>query len=254
MPSLADAAKSILPGWGYYTGAEVDKANTENQYGQQFLRDMQQYDPSAHYEQVNQYGGSDGDNVRTMMRLIYDPSKLPNGGTPGMVDMNAGAYNGMYNDGAEHSYGGNLFKPDAVTNDANGYGRVTSPRNMNLAADHHSAVDTYGPMIVALIASLGAAAPALAAGNATLGSFSTGTGGALANGLVNGARALDNGGGLSSLVPAAISAGGSALGLPSYVTSGANAAYGISQGRRPSPVGAGMSLAQIIANSVGPGG
>lgn len=221
MPTLAEASKSILPGWGYYTGAEVDSANTQNPYGQQFLADVQKYDPNARWEFANAYGGSDGGAQQTMYKLNYDASKLPGGGTPGMVDMNAGAFNGMYNDGGEHSYKGNLFNPDAVGEDKNGYGRTTSPRNMNLGADHHSAVDTYGPMIIALIASLGAAAPALMAGNASLGSFSTGLGGSLTNGIVGGARSLGNGGGAMSLLPMLAQLGGSFAGVSPSLTGGA---------------------------------
>jgi hypothetical protein len=205
------ATNNVLPGWGYYLGNEVDSANVNNKYGQQFLNDIQKYDPNAHWEVANQYGGSDGGATTTMMRMVYDKSKLPGGDRPAMVDMNPGAYAG-FRDDPNAGYRGHLYDQSAISEDPNGYGLVTSPRNLNIAADDAPDwVAKYAPMIIASIATMGAAAPALMAGEGLFSSLAgAGTlGSSLTTALPSIAGAADRGDWLSVLS----SLGPGALGL-----------------------------------------
>ncbi len=247
MATLSQVA-NVLPGWGYYlSGNQFGAENVNNQYGQDFLRQLQQYDPSAHFQAQQTYGGEGGDSGTTYT-LQYDPSKLPNGGAPGMVDMNQGAYAGLRND-PNASYGGHLFDSNAVSKDPNGYGTVTSPRNMNVAADEApDAIARYAPMIVMALATMGAGAPLLSALGGGGGAM---TGANMGVAGINAVRALANGGGVQSLIPAAISMGGSALGVPSYATSLLNTGIGLAQGKTPNPIGAGMTLANIMRQQPG---
>jgi hypothetical protein len=219
--STTPPTKPILPGWGYYLGADSGQGqfaaeNVNNEFGQNFLRQLQQYDPNAHFTRHETYGGEGGGGGETYS-LDYDRTKLPNGG-PGKdwgVDMNQGAFAGLRND-PNASYAGHLFNNDAVRTDPNGYGQVTDHRNQNILADQAPDwIGKYGPAIIAMIASMGAAAPALLAGEG-MGSFGLGAGGNMAMGIVNGAQSLSNGGSpLQVLGNAAINYGTGQLGLPS---------------------------------------
>ena len=269
------AAAPQLSGWGYYLGNEVDQGNTQNKYGQQFLHDIQQYDPNAHWEVANQYGGSDGGATQTMMRLVYDDKKLPGGGAPAMVDMNQGAYAG-FRDDPNAGYAGHLFDHDAaITTDPNGYGRVTSPRNMDLASDFYDPWGTYGPMIIAAIATMGAAAPALAA-RAGLGAFSggLGAGGAAVSALPGVGRAISSGdylGAAGSIAGAGLGLGGmpiaggiASAAVPTYRAAqngdwlgaalAAAGPAGRAAGVDPLITQAGTSLGRIYRNQQGPKG
>jgi hypothetical protein len=61
-----------------------------------------------------------------------------------------------------------LYNQSNIVNDPH-YGPLTDARNVDTRHADNEGWFRYAPLIVAAIASMGAAAPALAAGNATLG-------------------------------------------------------------------------------------
>jgi len=136
---------AAIPYWGFYaSGNPLTSDPNQSGTGQQFLRALQQYDPSASFVQhASPYEG-DGAGGPAQWSLQYDASKLPGGGFPNAVDLNPDTYAPLYGDTKGHGAQGTVNNPSGVTNSPV-YGQTTPTSNFTWAKTNNLD-DILGPL------------------------------------------------------------------------------------------------------------
>ncbi len=129
--------------------------------GDDIMKQLQAYDPNAHWESAELSGG-EGGSSGTGMRLVFDNTKLPPVSAPGGEGVTWVPANRELHNSA-------LVYNDPV------YGPLTIPQNIVKQKDPWWV--TVAPLVVAGAATAGAAIPALAAGGVAGGTAAV-TGGA----------------------------------------------------------------------------
>jgi hypothetical protein len=226
----------------YVSGYNVLPQEMYDLYGgDEILRQLQQYDPSAKWVPTATYGGEGGDGPMGY-RLEFDPRALP------AVDGPGGGKNFFETGLAPVHDGEDMYRGEMVYEDPI-YGTLTPRQNIKKAADPWW---TYAaPLAVGVLApwAAGGLAAAGVGGTAGLTGAVTGSGVAAAaggspwwaqalRGLPNYARQIDTG--TFNPATAAINVGASYLGVPPEYTMAGNLAANAVTAWRPKDYGGSM--------------
>ena len=236
----------MLGSQGGKPGMQHELLNDEAS-AQGYLARVRQIDPNAKisFGQTNGGGGEGGGGGGTNEYYIdWDNSKLPQSSVP---DNGHAAVAGGY--GRQAS---DRFNPDDLQYDPN-YGVMTDNRNFNTAKTDASWLD-YSPYLIAAIATMGAAAPAMAAGmgaGEAIAGASLGTAGNAVMALPSVGRAISNEDYTGAALAALPAIGGMAGINPAYISGGTAAIRAGQAASHGDYTGAALAAAAPIASAAG---
>jgi len=248
---LNDTSNVQLPqGMPKYYGMLGGKSGPQHELlndeatAQAYLARVRQIDPNAKlsFGQTNGGGGEGGGGGGTNEYYIdWDNSKLPQSTVPDNGHMAVAG-----------GYGKDLYNPEALSYDPN-YGVMTDNRNFNTAKTDASWLD-YSPYLIAAIATMGAAAPAMAAGmgaGEAIAGASLGAAGNATMALPSVGRAISNEDYTGAALAALPAVGGMAGVDPRLISGGVGAVRAGQAASRGDYTGAALAAASPIASAAG---